>query len=176
MEHDVKIYRTWETPRSIISDVFVDGDWLVYGLEPPRVNVVQPEHPCIPAGRYRVIWTYSPHLGYVTPEVLEVPGRTAIRWHVGNGPRDVIGCMAVGMTRNPDSLLYSKIAFDLVQQRLKDDNEIWATYIDGPRQPELINNGESPEGQTAVAGKPDAVRNGDPQPGKLSDRHQVVYA
>ena len=50
----------------------------------------------IPTGTYRGRITKSPHLGYVTPELLNVPGRSGIRMHRGCLPRDSEGCILVG--------------------------------------------------------------------------------
>src|ERR1700693_2457231 len=108
----VEIKRKWETDKSVISEIWINGENLFFGLEPARVNPVIPGHPCIPAGTYNVVLSMSPHLGYITPEVLNVPGRTAIRWHIANYPKDVIGCVAIGSGRAADMVLASKVAFD----------------------------------------------------------------
>lgn len=108
----VDVYRTWETERSIISRMCVDGTQECFGLEPSRTTPVHEGHPCIPAGTYNVVLTMSPHLGYVTPEVLDVPGRTSIRWHIGNKPEDVLGCIAVGLAHSVDWVAQSKTAFN----------------------------------------------------------------
>src|SRR5580700_3380387 len=92
----VEIKRLWETPRSVCGEMWIDGQFECFTLEPARVAPVNPGHPCISAGTYRVILTRSPHLGYVTPEVLDVPGRTDIRWHIANKPEEVLGCAALG--------------------------------------------------------------------------------
>lgn len=133
----VDIYRSTETSRSITGQMFVDGKPVCFELEPSRLTPVHPGHPCVPAGTYRVIRTLSPHLGYKTPEVLNVPGRTAIRWHIGNKPEDVLGCCAVGEVLGPqaDWVGSSKVAFNLYLMPLLDKawdagEEVWATYHD----------------------------------------------
>lgn len=108
----VEIRRETETSVSIISSIYVDGQFVCYGLEPARVNPVHPGHPCIPAGTYKVVLTPSPTLGYVTPEVLDVPGRSYIRWHIGNTAKDVEGCTAVGRIKQTDCVGESKLAFN----------------------------------------------------------------
>jgi Family of unknown function (DUF5675) len=57
----------------------LDGVKECYYLEPSRYTPFYSGHPCIEAGSYHVVLTMSPHLGYVCPEVLNVPGRTEIR-------------------------------------------------------------------------------------------------
>ena len=130
----VEIRRTWETPQSIISELWIDGQWECYGLEPSRTTPYYPGHPCIPAGTYKVVLTPSPHLGYLTPEVLNVPGRTAIRWHIGNYPKDVLGCVAVGEMKALDRVIESQKAFEVLMTLLKTADEITAVYTD----PEVI--------------------------------------
>jgi len=39
---------------------------------------------CIPEGVYPMRWTHSPRFGIKTWELMDVPGRTAIRIHTGN--------------------------------------------------------------------------------------------
>lgn len=51
---------------------------------------------CIKPGTYLCVKTKSPNLGYITPELQDVPGRTHIRIHIGNYPKDILGCIAVG--------------------------------------------------------------------------------
>lgn len=129
----VRIQRTVEISRSIISDIYVDDQFECYGLEPSRTTPVHEGHPCIPTGTYKVILTPSPHLHYVTPEVLKVPDRSAIRWHIGNRPEDVLGCVAVGTHYSTDWVSESKVAFDKLMTLLKTATDgIEVTYLDPP--------------------------------------------
>ena len=123
----VDIYRKVETSQSITGEFWLDGLRECYYLEPSRLTPCHPGHPCIPAGTYSVILTMSPHLGYVCPEVLDVPGRTAIRWHIGNFPADVLGCCVVGTALGQDSVTHSKIAFYALMSKLE-GNDITAQY------------------------------------------------
>jgi len=131
---NIEIRRKWETPRSVCGEMWIDGKFQCFTLEPARTTPVHAGHPCIPAGSYKIVLTKSPHLGYVTPEVLNVPGRTAIRWHVGNKPEDVLGCVAVGSgysSNAPDFVAHSKFAFDQLMQALRAAiGEITAHYFD----------------------------------------------
>jgi hypothetical protein len=131
----VDIYRKVETSEAITGQFWVDGHMQCYYLEPARFTPYYPGHPCIPAGVYRVVLTMSPHLGYVCPEILEVPGRTAIRWHVGNYPEDVLGCCVVGAAAGKNCVMHSKIAFDALMEKLA-GNDIVAEYHDPATDPE----------------------------------------
>ena len=55
-----------------------------------------PDLSCFPLGVYRVAWTFSPHFGRFTYQVLDVPGRSGIRLHVANWPRNLLGCVGLG--------------------------------------------------------------------------------
>lgn len=102
-----------------------------YTLEPDPKTPAILGHPSIPAGTYPVQLTMSPHLQYVTPELYAVPGRTAIRIHIANFPRELEGCTAVGLGQTTDTVLQSKLAFDALMEVLKSATDpITATYID----------------------------------------------
>jgi hypothetical protein len=130
----VEIKRDRDDPRSVPSQVYIDGAFFCYGLEPARTNPVHDGHPCIDAGTYKVRRSMSPHLNYVTPEVLEVPGRTAIRWHIANYPKEVLGCLAVGTTRLADFVGNSTTAFRALMKILNAawdrGEEVTAVYSD----------------------------------------------
>lgn len=98
---NLDVYRLIETDRSIIGRFTVDGDQFSFDLEPARLHPVHPGHPCIPIGRFRVKLSLSPRLGYITPEILDVPGRSNIRIHKGNKPEDTEGCTVLGATHGP---------------------------------------------------------------------------
>jgi len=87
--------------------LYVNGVWRCWQLEDeireiPGVPVSEwkiPGRTAIPAGRYRVRLTFSPRFNRVLPELLHVPGFSAIRIHVGNRPEDTEGCVLVGLRR-----------------------------------------------------------------------------
>lgn len=141
----IDIYRFTETDRSIIGRLTIDGQHLCFDLEPARLHPVHAGHPCIACGVYKVHLTLSPHFGYVTPELIDVPGRTAIRIHRGNKPVDSLGCTLVGLTHGPmpDWVGSSAQAFDLLMAKLRDaearGEEITAEYHDVPQQPASTN-------------------------------------
>jgi hypothetical protein len=125
----VDIYRKRETPESITGEFWLDGLKECYFLEPSRTTPFYPGHPCITAGTYKVVLTLSPHLGYLCPEVLDVPGRTAIRWHIGNFPKDVLGCCVVGAEVGENLVSNSRLAFTALMAKLQ-GQDITAEYHD----------------------------------------------
>jgi hypothetical protein len=126
------IYRCWETPASVCGELWVHGTRWLYTIEPSRLTPVHPGHPCIPAGRYRAILSKSPHLGYICPELLDVPGRSEIRIHIANWPRDLLGCTGVGETHDTDVVGDSGVAFRRLMKSLVLYQDIWVMYVDGP--------------------------------------------
>jgi hypothetical protein len=125
----VDIYRKVETSKAITGEFWLDGVMECYYLEPARLTPYYPGHPCIASGEYRVVLTMSPHLGYICPEVLDVPGRIAIRWHIGNFPKDVLGCCVVGTGVGLNRVTNSKAAFEALMTRLA-GQKIVAEYHD----------------------------------------------
>jgi hypothetical protein len=130
----VDIYRKVETSKAITGELWLDGRMECYCLEPARLTPYYAGHPCIQPGVYRVVLTMSPHLGYLCPEVLQVPGRTAIRWHIGNFPEDVLGCCVVGTAAGKNCVTHSRIAFDALMKKLE-GNEILVEYHDPAHEP-----------------------------------------
>jgi len=128
---ELLVRRLWETEKSICGMLFCDDQPEAFTLERAR-NV---PHPAIPAGRYKVILTPSPHLGYVTPELLDVPGRTKIRIHIANKPSELEGCIAVGETHTTDFVGNSHDAFSSLMTLLKTElGDIYCTVVDVPKQ------------------------------------------
>lgn len=72
----------------------------------------------IPESTYSACLDKSPHLGYVCPH-LKVPerdmaagGDAGIRIHIANEPRQIKGCIAIGLSIDGDAIDNSKDGFD----------------------------------------------------------------
>jgi Family of unknown function (DUF5675) len=136
----IDVYRIIETDRSITGRVTVDGQQFCFALEPSRSRPVHVGHPCITCGVFKVKLTHSPHLGYVTPELVDVPNRSNIRIHKGNKPEDSLGCTLVAESHGPapDWVSDSHDAFDRLMQACtaaeSRGEEITAEYHDLPQQ------------------------------------------
>lgn len=115
----IDVYRKSYGQNSTPGEMFIDNQRECFTLEPSKDHPFFEGHPCIPCGEYEIILTMSPHLGYVTPEALDVPGRTEIRIHVANYPKELKGCTAVGEAQREDMVLNSKLAFSKVMTLLK---------------------------------------------------------
>lgn len=65
----------------------------------------------IPAGRYKVIITYSNRFKRPLPLLLDVKGFEGIRIHPGNTKADTSGCILVGLTKAENAIYSSRDAF-----------------------------------------------------------------
>lgn len=118
------------------------GDLRCFTLEDrvrPR-GVKIPGSTCIPAGRYRVLYTLSQRFGRPMPLLVDVPGWTGIRIHSGNCAADTSGCILVGLSRAPGWVGSSRTAYSrlepLVEAALR-RGDLWCNIIDEPEDPRL---------------------------------------
>jgi hypothetical protein len=110
------------------------GGQLLRTLEPP-VGAAEPR---IPEGRYPVRLTLSgrakagtlwtPDKDFRLPELIGVPGRTAIRVHAGNTVENTQGCILVGLSADPDgTLVHSRVALMLFMRHLAAADSVYLT-------------------------------------------------
>lgn len=97
---------------------------------------------CIPAGTYRCKRTWYKGGGYECFEVMMVPGRSRILFHVANSEEDIEGCIGIGARRGhlerkdedtgklvkKRAVLASKTAFAEFMEFFKDVDE-WTLEI-----------------------------------------------
>ena len=72
----------------------------------------------IPNGTYEVRVTYSPHFKRMLPLVLNVPGRSGIRFHRGTKPEHSKGCILVSAV-NEQELTAKWLALQASNEPLK---------------------------------------------------------
>lgn len=115
----LELRRRWKKADYIIGELSADGVLLCNTLElPDRGNA--PRVSCIPAGEYKVILNYSPAFKRVLPLLLDVPGRSGIRIHRGNWPKDSTGCILPGENRQKGAVLNSARYEDEIIRRMRD--------------------------------------------------------
>jgi hypothetical protein len=84
----------------------------------------------IPAGMYRITLRMSPHLGYVTPWLRDVPGFDWVLIHIGNKAPDTKACVLVGMTRTANTIESSRTAFDEIMPAITEAVQQEGCWVD----------------------------------------------
>lgn len=97
----VKIFRTYYDWGTVGRLEMPDGVQL-YTIERPNLGN-KPRVSCIPEGRYKVIkstFFTGKSKGKRAFRLKDVPNRSGILIHLGNYPRDVVGCIAPNLSVN----------------------------------------------------------------------------
>lgn len=100
--------RFQETSKSTIGRLEHNGNLLGFTLELPWKNN-QRQISCIPKGIYKVVPRFSPKYKNHF-HILDVPNRTFILIHVGNYPKDSLGCVLFGTNYSTDMVGNSRAA------------------------------------------------------------------
>lgn len=133
---NIEVVRAMCGPKCTIGKMYIDEVETCYTLE----DVVREEkiygETAIPAGRYRVVVTFSNRFQRDLPLLVDVPNFTGIRIHPGNTAADTHGCLLVGVGVSPhgDSIYGSRTAFVMVFQQIRDaiqrGEEVWIEVKD----------------------------------------------
>jgi len=91
-------------PEGTLGSIMV-GEQRFYSIERPWLDNA-PNISCIPEGTYETGWRESPRFGE-TWHIQSVPARTFILIHVANYPKDVQGCIGLGMSLMGDKIAVS---------------------------------------------------------------------
>ena len=75
----------------------------------------------IPAGKYKVVLSYSNRFNKVLPELLNVPHFKGIRIHSGNTEEDTEGCILVGENSVKGQVINSRIIYTKLSKILEKD-------------------------------------------------------
>lgn len=125
----ITIQRRILTPQSTEGDLFLDGGWEAYCLEPPVLPPpIKPR--AIPAGEYSWRKYLSPRLGYEVVLVENVPDFIGVEIHIGNFAADTSGCLLVGSIQQQNFVGHSKEEFALLMEALPTSGTI--EYFDAP--------------------------------------------
>lgn len=116
---NVLVKRDRFTQRSTGSEIYIDGVFECFGLEPPTLPLnAQVKPRAIPPGQYELTIRWSPRFGKQMPHIENVPGFSGIEIHIGNYPPDTHGCLIVGKVRATDSVGKSVVAFNDFMDKL----------------------------------------------------------
>lgn len=82
-------------------------------------NKKVPGETCIPEGCYEIKLVYSPHFKRKLPQLQNVPFFTNILMHVGNEPKNSLGCLLPGENKEIGKVLNSKMYEDIIVEKIK---------------------------------------------------------
>lgn len=121
---ELKVERKWPKDTYTVGRLYVDGKLLCNTLE-DRVRDLNTEEKiygetAIPAGRYRVIFNWSPKFGRNLPRLLNVPHFEGILIHPGNTAADSAGCILVGKNSAVGRLSESRDTSDRLNVLIED--------------------------------------------------------
>jgi len=134
----MKLIRKVDSGKSTIGELYIDGEFFCYTLELPwKENKNQVS--CIPPGKRRVRirpGTDSVNFRYDHLHIMDVPNRTWILIHVANYPRDILGCVGVGSTKDVDFVGNSRVTFkglmELIKEKMKVYDEMEIEIVKTP--------------------------------------------
>ena len=95
----IQVFRAKKTETVTMGVMLVDGSFFGYTLEDPIRDTKIKDETAIPAGRYKVSVTYSPHFKRDMCLIENVPNFEGIRIHGGNTTSDTSGCILVAKTK-----------------------------------------------------------------------------
>lgn len=121
---ELKVERKWPKATYTVGRLYVDGKMFCNTLE-DRVRDLNTEEKvygetAIPAGRYRVIFNWSPKFGRNLPRLLNVPHFEGILIHPGNTADDSAGCILVGKNSEVGRLSESRDTSDRLNVLIED--------------------------------------------------------
>lgn len=121
---ELKVERKWPKATYTVGRLYVDGKMFCNTLE-DRVRDLNTEEKvygetAIPAGRYRVIFNWSPKFGRNLPRLLNVPLFEGILIHPGNTAADSAGCILVGKNSAVGRLSESRDTSDRLNVLIED--------------------------------------------------------
>lgn len=115
---NIIVTRDVKTPTMTLGKL-VAGNLVLFTVEDAIREVKIPGVTAIPAGKYKVIISFSQRFQKFLPLLLDVPGFQGIRIHAGNVPEDSSGCILVGTARTKEGVSNSRYAMSLLMDNIK---------------------------------------------------------
>ena len=140
---EFKVNRTYLGEKYTIGKFFINGEYFCDTLE-DKVRDFNKDgdlldegetkiygDTAIPYGRYKVIYTFSPHFGKKLPRLVGVKHFDGILIHAGNTDRDTNGCILVGYNKVKGRVINSTICMKKIIEIMEDctanKEEVWIT-------------------------------------------------
>lgn len=139
------------TDISTIGSLSIDGKFECYVLEDPDLGLrsdmtlseinrkKQYGVTAIPYGRYQIKRTRSERFSQlkghevIMPLLLDTPGYAGVRIHIGNTPKDTLGCLLCGRVRGKNMISESTLATNQLYKKIEDaearGEEVWITIV-----------------------------------------------
>lgn len=125
---NIIVKRKWLTHRSTIGEMWIDGVFACFTLEPPkRDGDVKPR--AIPVGSFVLTIRASARFKRMMPHVENVPGFEAVEIHWGNFAHDTEACLLVGQVRSEDFIGNSRVTFIKIMEQLEAGVAAGPTHI-----------------------------------------------
>jgi len=110
-DFNVVVNRRFAFPEGMIGELSVNGSFVCYTLELAWLWN-QNFKSCVPPGKYNGFLRHD-HTDKWRIELTGVPGhREHVQIHIGNFPRDTVGCVVVGTSYTVDKVLNSAHAYE----------------------------------------------------------------
>lgn len=120
---NITVVRKVFTPESTQGEMFLDGVFEAYTLEPPADQA--PTKPrAVSIGTYTWAKGMSEHFGFEVVKVADIPDFDNVEIHPGNFPSDTHGCCLVGANDGANFIGHSREAFDALMAKLPDSGTI----------------------------------------------------
>lgn len=116
------------TDKSTIGDMFIDGVWRCFSLE-PTIRKQDGVKLAMPQGKYELVMYDSPHFKKRVPLLLKVPGHDSIEIHPGNCPADTHDCILPGLGKDVDWVSDSEKAWEALVARIEEKLKAGRYYI-----------------------------------------------
>jgi hypothetical protein len=103
------------TSKSVISNVYLNGEYFGYILEDVIRDKKIKHETAIDAGIYKVILTHSNRFNRIMPLLLNVPNFSGVRLHGGNTHKDTSGCPMIAKNRINDNMIQGSLEKELTK-------------------------------------------------------------
>lgn len=134
---EIEVKRLWKKTDYTVGRMYVNGIFFSNTLEDAVRDIADDGtgkvygKTAIPAGRYKVVYCYSPKFKRRMPRLLDVPHFDGILIHAGNTAADTLGCILVGLNTQKGRLTSSRHYSDMLNRRCElcdmRKEEIWIT-------------------------------------------------